>query len=224
MLRRANETRPQLVCVIADDSASMMGPKASAATQGIREMLLRCQTMGPRGPNRSCFRFALLTFSTHAAVDPGCDAVPVREIDPNQILIEGSGGNTNLAEALELAHVGVSRYIQHMATHPGRDAFPLPVVLVFSDGMNNHGDPLGPAKKIRSLELDGCPVTIAAAGISCEDEDLDERTLRAIASPECYLRVGDLRLLTRFLAEIGSSCAPGSRAIAEQMKRLSLHS
>ena len=48
MQRKAKQNRPQVVCVLADNSGSMSGPKARAATDGIREMLLRCQTTGPQ--------------------------------------------------------------------------------------------------------------------------------------------------------------------------------
>ena len=55
MQRKARQTRPQVVCVLADNSGSMSGPKARAATDGIREMLLRCQTTGPRGAGQVVF-------------------------------------------------------------------------------------------------------------------------------------------------------------------------
>ena len=42
MQRKARQSRLQTICVVADNSGSMAGPKAQAATDGIREILLRC--------------------------------------------------------------------------------------------------------------------------------------------------------------------------------------
>ncbi len=55
MIRQARQTRPQLVCMVAEDSGSMAGPRAHAATLGLREMIMECQARGPSGPGRSYF-------------------------------------------------------------------------------------------------------------------------------------------------------------------------
>ncbi len=65
MARSAKQTRPQLVCVLADNSGSMSGDKARAATQGIREMLMECQSKG----DGVCFQFLLIRFDNNAKVD-----------------------------------------------------------------------------------------------------------------------------------------------------------
>ena len=66
MERSARVSRPQLVYVLADNSGSTRGAKASAATRGIREMLIQCQLKGPSGRHRSYFRFVLIRFGSHA--------------------------------------------------------------------------------------------------------------------------------------------------------------
>ena len=56
-MRQARQSRPQLVVVLADNSGSMAGDKAQAATQGIREMLMECQiarAVGPTAPTSAC--------------------------------------------------------------------------------------------------------------------------------------------------------------------------
>jgi uncharacterized protein YegL len=93
MPRQAKQSRPQLVCVLADNSGSMQGEKAQAATNGIREMIMECQSRGPTGPERSYFKLLLVRFDSTATVDPQGDLTPVRKIDPDQIEIKGDGGD-----------------------------------------------------------------------------------------------------------------------------------
>ena len=205
MKRTTRQSRPQLICVLADNSGSMAGPKAEAATRGIREMLLQCQTSGPRGPKKSYFKFVLIPFDDQAKIV--CNVIPVRQIDPKSIEIRGDGGMTNIRHALELAYEGLDRYFREVVDpHPERREHPVPLVLLFSDGHHNAGgDPEEVAQRIKSLNIDGDPVIIACAGVAIDGSDQpDERLLRAIASPECYVQVRNTRLLSAFLAELGS--------------------
>ena len=205
MQRTARQSRPQLICVLADNSGSMAGPKAEAATKGIREMLLRCQTTGPRGPEKSYFQFVLIRFDDQAEIV--CNVKPVREIDPKSIEIRGDGGMTNIRHALELAYDGLDRYFRaKVDQHPERNEHPLPLVLLFSDGHHNAGGyPEEVAQRIKGLNIDGDPVIIACAGVATDGSDQpDERLLQAIASQGCYKQVRDTRLLTAFLANVGS--------------------
>ena len=69
--------------------------------------------------------------------------------------------------------------------------------------------------------MDGEPITIACAGVSTDDSDTpDENLLRAIASPECYLHIEEARMLSIFLAEVGSSVASSAAEVAQIMRRL----
>ena len=222
MERKAKQTRPQLVCVLADNSGSMSGPKAQAATNGIREMLLRCQTSGPRGPERSYFRLVLIRFGSAAELDPRCNLTPVRQIDADSIEIRGDGGETNITAALALAYEGLERYMREVVQpHPERGQHPLPLVLLFSDGYNTAGDPKPFARRIKELNIDGESVTIACAGVSTEgSEQPDEALLREIASPECYVHIDNVRMLSGFLAEVGSSGASSAREVGLIIRRL----
>lgn len=220
MPRQARQTRPQLVCMLADNSGSMSGPKAEAATMGIRDMLLRCQTTGPRGADRSYFRFVFIPFGTTASLE--CDMIPVRQIDADTITIRGDGGGTNIAEALEIAYSGLQTYMRTVVeSHPERSDHPLPLVLLFSDGHNGYGQPEPIARQIKELNIDGDPVIVACAGVSTNASDKpDERLLRAIASPDCYVHIDNVGMLSAFLAEVGSSGASSPRQIAQIIKRL----
>jgi uncharacterized protein YegL len=222
MGRNARQSRQQAVCVLADNSGSMAGPKAQAATDGIREMLLDCQSRGPRGPKRSYFKLVLIRFGSNAEVDSGCNMTPVREIDPDSIEIRGDGGGTNITAALELAYGGLERYIRHVVEpHSERAEHPVPLVLLFSDGHNGYGKPEPIAEQIKRLNIDGDPITIACAGVSTDDSDHpDEELLRRIASPECYVHVDSVQLLRAFIAEVGSSAVSTTGEVARIIHRL----
>ena len=222
MQRSIRTSRPQLVCVLADNSGSMRGPKAEAATRGLREMLLNCQMKGPRGHDRSYFRFVLIRFGSHAHVDEQSYMKSVREIDPDTIEIRGDGGGTNITEALELAYRGLSGYMRDVVEkHQERDRYPLPIVLLFSDGHNGGACPLGVADQIRSLNVDGDSVLIAAASVWVDGSmPPDGNLLREIATPGCYVDIDRPELLTEFLAEVGSSAATSAQELARLSGRL----
>lgn len=223
MNRKARQTRPQLVCVLADNSGSMYGPKAKAATAGIQEMLMHCQSTGPRGADRSYFRFVLIRFGSVAEIDRPSHMQPVRAIDPDSVDIEGTGGGTNMVQALEIACSGLTDYVnRELVNHPERAEHPLPLVLLYSDGFNNApGDPVAAADRIKALTLDGAGITIACAGVATEPDDQpDEKLLRRIASPDCYVHVQDSRMLSSFLAEVGSSGASSPAEVAAVIRRI----
>lgn len=221
MPRNAKQSRPQLVCVLADNSGSMSGEKAQAATNGIREMIMECQSRGPTGPERSYFRLLLIRFDGAAAVDPQGDLTPVRKIDPDQIEIRGDGGQTNITAALQIALDRLRPYLELLQYHPERAEHPVPLVILFSDGEHNVGPgPQPVADQIRQLNLDGDPVVIAAAGVSVGGGQPDEKTLRAIASPECYVHITDAQVLTRFISSVGSSGVSSAKDIATVIKNV----
>lgn len=220
MIRQARQTRPQLVCIVADESGSMAGPKAHAATIGLREMIMECQARGPAGPGRSYFELLLVTFDTLAHVHPSCDMTPVRDVDPESVGISGSGASTNLGAALELVLGRLASYVDRLKGHPERAQHPLPIVLVFSDGEHNSGpDPRPIAARIQALALDGEPVVIAAAGV-CLQGGYGEAVLRAIATTECYVDITNAQALTAFISSVGSSGASGPKAVAKVIKDL----
>lgn len=198
----------------------MVGEKAHAATQGIREMIMACQSRGPSGPDRSYFKLLLIRFGDCAEVDPACDMSPVRQIDPDSITIAGDGGQTNLTHALQVTRDRLRPYMQSLESHPERADHPLPIVLIFSDGEHNQSAPPQPvAQEIKSLALDGETVVIAAAGVAIEGEP-DEATLRAIASPDCYVPITSAAVLDRFISSVGSSGASRAKDVAAVIKNV----
>ena len=221
MARQAKQSRPQLVCILADNSGSMAGEKAQAATQGVQEMVMECQARGPAGPDRSYFKVLLIRFGDTAVVDSQCDMTPVRKIDPNQIQIMGDGGQTNITEALEIRRDRLRTYLQELESHPERSEHPIPLVMLFSDGAHNKGGAPQPvAEEIKQLTLDGEPVVIAAAGVSVGREQPDERTLRAIACAECYVPITNAQALTQFISSVGSSGVSRAKDVAQVIKQV----
>ena len=221
MARQTRQSRPQLVCVLADNSGSMAEQKAQAATEGIREMIMECQSRGPGGPERSYFKLLLIRFGDEAVIDPLCDMPPIRMIDPDQVEIDGRGGETDITGALELAYIRLRSYMQGLEWHPERAEHPLPLVLLFSDGEHNLGSgPQPVAAKIKSLNLDGDPVIIAVAGVSVGKARPDERTLCEIASPDCYVHVANTQALAAFISSVGSSGVSRIRDVANVIKHI----
>jgi uncharacterized protein YegL len=221
MARQAKQSRPQLVCVLADNSGSMARQKAQAATEGIREMIMECQSRGPGGPDRSYFKLLLIRFGDEAVIDPLCDMTPIRMIDPDLIEIDGRGGETDITGALELAWIRLNLYMQGLQRHPERAEHPLPLLLLFSDGGHNLGSgPQPVAAEIKRLNLDGEPVVIAVAGVSVGNAQPDEQTLREIASPDCYVHITNAAALTTFISSVGSSGVSRARDVAAVIRQI----
>jgi uncharacterized protein YegL len=221
MARQAKQSRPQLVCLLADNSGSMARQKAQAATEGIREMIMECQSRGPGGPDRSYFKLLLIRFGDEAVIDPLCDMTPIRMIDPDLIEIDGRGGETDITGALELAWIRLNLYMQGLQRHPERAEHPLPLVLLFSDGGHNLGSgPQPVAAEIKRLNLDGEPVVIAVAGVSVGNARPDEQTLREIASPDCYVHITNAAALTTFISSVGSSGVSRARDVAAVIRQI----
>lgn len=210
--RSVKPNRQQLVVVIGDNSGSMRGQKAQAAVEGVRQMIIECQSRS--GDENSLYRVLLILFGNEATIDPNCRRTPVLEIATEEISFKGDGGGTNLRAALELAHSQVSEYLAEIAEHPHKNKHPLPLVFLFSDGHNgdNFGRPEAAAKKLKELSYDSEPILIVTAGVAVDPDDTpDEDTLKAIASQfdgtPLYVPIQKASVLSCLLAAAGSSAA-----------------
>ena len=65
--RSVKPNRQQLVVVIGDNSGSMRGLKAEAATEGIRQMIIEC--MSRSGGEESLYRVLFISFGDRAKID-----------------------------------------------------------------------------------------------------------------------------------------------------------
>ena len=221
--RSVKPNRQQLVVVIGDNSGSMSGLKAEAATEGIRQMIIECQSRS--GSEESLYRVLFISFGNSATIDKQCHRTPVLEIDTDQISLRGDGGGTNLREALELAHSEISEYVDEISGHPQQAKHPLPLVILFSDGRNgdNFGRPEAAAERLKELEYDSERILILTAGVAVKDSDNpDEDTLKAIAShykgTPFYVPIEKAGDLSMFLAAAGSSAASTAGEVYEVIK------
>ena len=104
MSRRARQSRPQLICILADNSNSMAGAKAEFATDAIRELILRFQCTGPRGRDRSYYRLVLITWAAEPEIYLGCDMISDKASECGRRCLRGCGGPSDMAKALEFAY------------------------------------------------------------------------------------------------------------------------
>lgn len=232
MSRRARQSCPQLICVLADHSNSMAGAKAELTTDAIRELILRFQCTGPRGRDRSYYRLVLITWAAEPEIYPGCNMIPIRQLNADDVVLRGCGGPSDMAKALEFAYAGLSRYVSEVVEpHTERSSHPLPALILFSDGLAETSDPVPVAKQIRELSVDGITVPLVAVGVSAEDSDpANDDLLRSLVCPEHYLPISESRrLFPGFGDDLLSSPGPSKRKytlasrdeIAAVIKRIS---
>jgi hypothetical protein len=180
--------------------------KAQAALEGIKDFVARISGMGPDGKKGTYFVLLVITFNDQVQVQFGPDICGLCETD-NLVFGKAKWG-TNIGLALSKAYEVLLQWMPRMEEHGERDEFPLPRVILFSDGQNqcDSPDPLAEAEKIKALNIDDEPVVIATAGVSVGDTDWpDEELLKSIASSrECYFHIDSAKELKRFLAVVGS--------------------
>ena len=223
--RSAKPNRQQLVVVIADNSYSMQGEKAEAASKGIENMILQCQIASGEQSN---FRVLLIVFATEPYIHPQCRRTPVLEIDTDRIILRGEGGQTNMPEAFRLARQQIEEYLAEISDHPQQSKHPIPLVLIFSDGHNNpkFGDPVTEASVLKELRYDSLPILIVTAGVAVDEEDVpDENLLKAIATKTdegvpLYVPIQRADVLSIFLANTGSSAASTAGELHQIIRRL----
>ena len=63
-------------------------------------------------------------------------------------------------------------------------------------------------------------MVIAVAGVSVGIKQPDERTLREIASPECYVDITNAQSLSAFIASVGSSGVSRAADVAKVIQRI----
>ncbi len=219
MNRIAKQSRPQTVYVLADNSTSMGGEKARAATEGVQEMLMECQSRGPSGKDRSYFRFTYIEFDELATLIH--NDVPVRHIDPDTISLMGNGGMTNITRCLELVLSDLRRKKMEIESHPERAEHPIPLVMLFSDGCHNDGPQPEPvAHQIKSLPIDDTPINIVVASVDIGKDRPDEVLLSELASDGHYISIQNVEALTNFISSVGSSGASSPEEIRRIIENL----
>lgn len=225
--RPARPYRRQLVIEIMDDSGSMRQKKAAAVTRASQEMIYRMQAEGDLSD--SLFDLGIISFGDDAVLLSAARCVPVMQVDPDAIRFSGSSGRTNIRLALEMAEDILQRYQAEYleSVTEGVGSHPLPLVVLFSDGRNDHayGDPCPIASRIKRMQMAGAGPMLVTVGIEYRGQP-DIELLEKIASkdPESglplYFDIDDLQLLEQFLATLGSSRASSPAEVISAVRDL----
>ena len=206
--KKATATTPHLVTIIVDDSNSMQGllqsgkSKSQVATDSINELVMTTQaySLGTTG-----FRFLWNIVKFGDQVTPIAEAQTPRNVNLKQLVFRGDSGWTVMAPALEWAAGALEKAIAVCRKLPVFDESnsPPPIVIFMSDGDNTGPDVRDAARKLRSIQFGGGPVTVIACGIGMHEEHLE--ILRSIASsPEFAMNINP-SLLPDFIAAVGAT-------------------
>lgn len=181
---RARTYNEQLVIFVADNSGSMSGEKAQEASQAIRT----CQQELASPLNKDGFRTSVIVYGSSSRV-----AHSAQPPESAGIELDGSGGGTTLAPALDLALAEIRSY----KARPDRMLKPA-MVIVFSDGQLDDGKAAeASAQKIKNMEA-----TIVSIGFG---QDADAEQLRRLATSRAHFTQADVSQLKGIFASVGKT-------------------
>lgn len=203
--KRITGKSPMHMVLIADDSGSMKGDPAAAATKAIHAWVNELY-VATRG-KKPYFRFSLISFGSTPTVV--AEALDVRDIDVKPFVLDGSSGRTNLVAALAAARQIVSRDGATAEHCP-------PVVFLFTDGKptdeNGHETPLATnaalaeAQALKATPLVcGSPFIVALGFGEASDAFLSQ----VASTPGLYRRLKSAQELIALLPDIGTPTVGG---------------
>jgi uncharacterized protein YegL len=195
-----SKARTHLVA-ICDDSGSMMGEPAQAATDGVRGWIqeLQAETRG----RKPWFRFSMIPFGSSATAL--LEGVSINDVDPDGVLLQGSSGSTNMGEALSLATSVIAR------CGAAPDDWPA-YVFLFTDGRPDSAEEaINAASRLKSLRLPGGSPRIICIGFGAADEAL---LARLATSPEHTVMGANAEVLKALLPRLGTPTGMGNGATA----------
>ena len=209
----ATSYSPQILVFLVDNSGSMSDPgvdkttpKCETATEALRQVVMQLQA---DSVNAGANRYFVSIAAFGDEVVPLAEAKGPLEIeDVESIQLDGNGGYTRMAAALEWAQQAVTGSLVIMRnTVSGyvEERTPAPVVILVTDGDNTdkEHDPVAAAGSLRAIHFEGDTVRVVAAGIAMQDEHF-ELMRRVASSPEyaVNLRLEDFG---SFIASAGTS-------------------
>lgn len=192
--RRICRAHPMHIVLVADNSSSMNSASAAELGRGVQDWITELQALAGGG-TKTYFRFSMIVFGSAAKVVH--EAVNINDIDTDTLppLINGAGGTTNLAAALELAS-------QILAEDYSRAEDCPPFVFLYTDGRPD--DPaaaLEAASVLKTTPLKSGVPRVVVLGLA----DADEGFLQNVAtSPEFYKHCQDSQRLATLLPKIGT--------------------
>jgi Mg-chelatase subunit ChlD len=208
--KRITRRSPMHIVLVADDSLSMKGPSADAATEAMHAWVneLHIKTRG----KMPYFRFSLVMFGSKATTL--AEGLDVRDVDIEGFRLAGTSGTTNVAAALH--------QVQEILLRDGATGeWCPPFVFVFTDGKptDGQGHPtdaaeqaaLDEAARLKLLALPcGAPFLITLGFGEAKDD-----FLRKLASkPSLYHRLPNAQALIKLLPSIGTPTVEAAGTIA----------
>lgn len=228
LAKRITRQSPIHIVLVADDSKSMAGDSAAAATKAL-QLWLNELCVAARG-KMPYFRVSLVIFGSDAAILSDRDNkfraenMDVLDVDLSGFSLNGTSGTTNLAAALRL--------VREILLRDGATAsWCPPFVFVFTDGQptdaGGHPTPeavqaaLDEAARLKLLSLPNGSPFLVALGFGDAKDDF----MRQLASkPSLYHRLPNAQALVNLLPSIGTPTVEGRGTIAgfvEQIERAS---
>jgi len=203
--KRITGKSPMHMVLVADDSGSMKGDAAQAATKAIHAWVNELY-VATRG-KKPYFRFSLVSYGS--APNIVAEALDVRDVDVKPFVLDGSSGRTNLVAALAAVRQIVMRDGATEEHCP-------PVVFLFTDGKptdeNGHDTAaaaqaaLAEAHALKTVPLPCGSPYIVALGFG----DASDTFLREVAStPQLYHRLPNAQALIALLPDIGTPTVGG---------------
>jgi uncharacterized protein YegL len=187
--------RPNWICssvkqnlaILRDASGSMSDDrKAEEAYKAVCELI--AELVNPS--NKDGFYATIIDFAEKAEVKHNLQKVS----DLQNLLPIVTGGGTSITYGLEKAF----EILLNKENLNSEFSFLKPVILLFTDGLHNHG--IAPNELATKIKKDVDIVTVAFGS------NADEKTLIELAtSPQHFYRCKDGKELRMFLAEVGAT-------------------
>ncbi len=203
--KRITGKSPMHMVLIADDSGSMKGEPAQAATKAIHAWVNELY-VATRG-KKPYFRFSLVSFGSTPSIV--AEALDVRDVEVKTFILDGSSGRTNLPAALAAARQIVTRDAATAEHCP-------PVVFLFTDGKptDEQGHETPGATSAALVEAQALKATPLACGspfiVALGFGDASDTFLQQVAStPALYHRLPNAQALIALLPDIGTPTVGG---------------
>lgn len=176
---KANALHPQIIVFVVDDSGSMQGQKSKTATEAAQDSIITLQSQNLQSHR---FRFLLSVAKFGDGVTPLEVAKKPGDVNLQNLVFDGSSGQTNIPASLQWAKHAVEESLQTCRVLPDYDEAqsPNPLVVIMTDGENTGSDVGAPAQALRSVPFKGGQVDVVVCGVGLEPKDL--ATAQKIAS------------------------------------------